>query len=290
MKNLISLLLCILLLSGCAATYDGPTESEYVLTEYTVTHYYDFFDWGEETQTSRTVYAYDIYGNRVREMDYEEGELESVTNVKYDTRGNEISRSNWDHTGWIPLPDGQRKYTYDDRDRLLTTVYFESWGKESSRSTYTYDDEAGSRIWKNDSGDTQTTWLDENGKALREVSGEYETVYEYDENGLRMSWITYQNGQLFDRYQAEYDDKGRQIRGSRYNAAGELQSETRWEYDDDAHTCTIHRPDGRIRCEYFDAEGRIHLIEDYDIEGELTMVQRYTYTEIRVPVKGEDTP
>ena len=288
MKKLIALFLTILLLGGCAATYDGPTESKYVLTEYTVTHYYNFFDWGEETQTSRTVYAYDIYGNRVREMEYEEGELGSVTNVKYDTRGNEISRSDWDHTGWIPKYKGRTEQTYDEQNRNTSYIYYNFWGRQESGGWYTYDDEARTRTWTNDQGDTQTAWLDENGKTIREVSGEYETVYEYDENGLRMSWITYENGQLFDRYQAEYDDKGRQIWGGRYNAAGELESQTRWEYNDEAHTCTTYRPDDRVRIEYYDADGRLHYIEDYDDEGKISMAQRYYYTEIQVPADGKE--
>ena len=33
MKKRISLLLCLLLLTGCAATYDGPTESTAVLSK-----------------------------------------------------------------------------------------------------------------------------------------------------------------------------------------------------------------------------------------------------------------
>ena len=70
MKKLIALVLCILLLAGCAKTYDGPTKTVPRLTEYTVDHYYSFFDWEEQHYTSRTVYAYDIYGNRVREMEY----------------------------------------------------------------------------------------------------------------------------------------------------------------------------------------------------------------------------
>ena len=43
MRKLLSLLLGILLLSGCAATYDGPTRTVPQLTEYTVTHYYYAF-------------------------------------------------------------------------------------------------------------------------------------------------------------------------------------------------------------------------------------------------------
>ena len=82
MKKLLSLLLCILLLCGCAATYDGPTKTVPRLTEYTVDHYYAFFDTEEHHYTNRTVYAYDIYGNRVREMEYRDDELQSVTNLK----------------------------------------------------------------------------------------------------------------------------------------------------------------------------------------------------------------
>ena len=44
MKKLFSLLLAVLLLAGCAATYDGPTTTVPRLTEYTVDHYYAFFD------------------------------------------------------------------------------------------------------------------------------------------------------------------------------------------------------------------------------------------------------
>ena len=290
MKKLFSLLLALLLLSGCAATYDGPMESKYALTEYTVTHYYAFFDWQEEVYTSRTVYAYDIYGNRVRTMGYRDGELEQVTNLKYDDRGNCIREVDWDHTGWIPLPDSSRKYTYDDQGRILTIRYFDGWGRQTSLSSYTYDDEAGTRTWSNGEGDTQTSWLDEEGREIRSVSDEYETVYEYDENGNRIGWYSFKDGAPYDSYKARYDDQGRQIWGARYNAQGELESESTIEYDDEANTVTTRRPDGQVRYQYYDAEGRIHLIEDYSEDGKLSMVQRYTYQEIQVPAKGEDNP
>lgn len=289
MKKLFSLLLAVLLLTGCAATYDGPTETKYALTEYTVTHYSTFFDWAEETYTNRTVYAYDIYGNRARAMEYRDGELESVTNMKYDDRGNLISQRSWDHTHFIPLPDGGRKHTYDELGRILTTVYFDGWGKETSRSTYTYDDEGNTYTWENDEGDQNLYYLDENGNELRVVGNYgYETVYEYDAQGNRTGWISYKDGQLYDSYQARYDDQGRQIWAGRYNAQGELESESTWEYDDEAHTQTLHRPDGYIRIEYYDGDGRIHLIEDYDENGELTMVQMYFYKQIQVPVTREE--
>ena len=39
MKKLICLLLCILLLAGCAETYDGPVESKTVLSSVQTTYY-----------------------------------------------------------------------------------------------------------------------------------------------------------------------------------------------------------------------------------------------------------
>ena len=103
MKKLICLMLAVLLLAGCAKTYDGPPQTVPRLTEYTVAHYYAFFDTEEHHYTNRTVYAYDIYGNQVRSMEYRDWELKSVTNMKHDDRGNEISLTGWDHSGWIPM-------------------------------------------------------------------------------------------------------------------------------------------------------------------------------------------
>ena len=284
MKKLLAIFLTILLLSGCAATYDGPTESKYVLTEYEVHHtVFDTIDY-----TNRSQYAYDIYGNRVREMEYQDDELESVVNRKFDHRGNCIREVYWDHSGWLVRFERRVEKTFDEQDRLLSYVVYDLFGRTQSQTHYTYDDESGTRITKDESGIIQTAWLDENGNEIREVAGEYETVYEYDERGFLTGWISYQNGALLDSYKARYDEQGRQIWGGRYNANGELESQTRWEYDDEAHTCTTYRPNDRVRIEYYDADGRLHYIEDYDDEGTISMVQRYYYTEIQVPADGKE--
>ena len=287
MKKLFSLLLAVLLLAGCAKTYDGPTQTVPRLTEYTVDHYYAFFDWEEQHYSNRTVYAYDIYGNRVRYMEYRDDELQSVTNLKYDDRGNEISRSDWDHSGWLPKYEGRTEQTYDEQNRLTSCIHYDFWGSQDSASFYTYDDEARTRVWKNDSGDTQTTWFDENGNEIRQVSGEYETIYHYDDRGNQTGWDSYQNGQPFDRYEARYDDQNRQIWGGRYDAAGNLTSQTEYVYDDEQGMMTYHKNDGGRRVEYYHGDGRPHMIEDYDADGKLTMRQRYYYRDIQVPAKEE---
>ncbi len=291
MKKLLSLFLCILLLAGCAATYDGPTVSKPMLTEYTVDHYYAFFDWEDVHYTERTVYAYDIYGNRVRSMEYRDGEPDSVTNLKYDDRGNEISRTTWDHSGWIPKFDRRTERTFDEQGRILSYESYNFWGRVVSGSYYTYDDENGIRTYRNEDGEVlQTTWYDENGNDIRQTAGEYETVYQYDDRGNRIGWISYKNGQPYDRYEARYDEQDRQTWGARYDAAGKLTSQTEYVFDDEAHTMTYLKNDGGKRIEHYHADGRLHMIEDYNSEGKLTFLQRYYYQDIQVSAEGGETP
>lgn len=290
MKKIFAILLCVLLLTGCAATYDGPTVEKPMLSEYQVTHYYAFFDWEEVEQSiSRSVYAYDIYGNRVRTLEYDEGELARETRTKYDEQGNEISETVIDHTGWIPLLKRRTKRTYDEQGRVLAYISYDGWGREQGRSTYTYDDVNHTMTWSNDSGDSIIYYYDENGTQLRDVSNDgYETIYQYDERGTRIGWTSTKDGVLWGSYEAGYDEQDRQIWGINYDENGAVSSRVTYTYDDEAHTKTIGRADGGTRIEYSDAEGRIHLIEDYDSDGSLSMVQQYTYRDIRIPANGEE--
>ncbi len=287
MKKLICL--CLLLLAGCAATYDGPTEAKPMLTEYTVDQYYSFFDGEVIHHTNRIVYAYDIYGNRVREMEYQDGELTEVTNMKYDDRGNEISRTDWDRSGWLPKLSNRTRQTYDAQSRILTYETLNFWGRVVSGSYYSYDDEARTRTYRNESGEIlQITWFDEQGNDIRQTAGEYETVYEYDDRGNCIGWQSYKDGKPYDRYEADYDEQDRQVRGRRYDAAGNLTSETEYVYDEELSTKSYSKNDGGRRVETYHADGRLHAVEDYEADGSLTMLQRYYYQDILVPA-SQDT-
>lgn len=289
MKKILAIFLCILLLTGCAATYDGPTEEKPMLSEYQVTHYYGFFGWDEEQSVSRSVYAYDIYGNRVRTLEYDEGELAQETRTTYDEEGRELTRTVIDRTGWFPKIEYRSKQTYDEQGRVLSYTSYDMWGRKNGESLYVYDDEQNSMTWSNDSGDEVTYYYDAEGKQLRDVSNNgYETVYQYDERGNRTGWSSTKDGAFFSRYEAGYDEQNRQIWGIRYDENGAQEAKTTYTYDDEAHTLTIGKDDGGTRIEYSDAEGRIHLIEDYDSEGEISMVQQYTYRDIRIPANGEE--
>lgn len=288
MKKILALILAIGLLAGCAATYDGPTETKQMLTEYEVRHYSPFFG-DEYIEIDRSVYAYDIYGNRVRELEYDNGELAQETRTKFDEQGNEVSRTVIDRTGWFPKIEYRSKRTYDEQGRVLSYTSYDMWGRKNGESLYVYDDEANTMTWSNDYGDEVTYYYDEEGKQLRDVSNDgYETIYEYDERGNRTGWSSTKDGKFFSRYEAGYDEQNRQIWGIRYDENGAQESKTTYTFDDEAHTMTTVKPGGGTRIEYYDGEGRIYLIEDYDPEGELSMVQQYTYRDIRVPADREE--
>ena len=149
-------------------------------------------------------------------------------------------------------------------------------------------DEKGIRTCLDEQGDIlQTTWYDAQGNDLRQTAGEYETVYEYDDRGNQTGWVSYKNGELYDRYEARYDDQNRQIWGGRYDADGNLKSQFDYIYDDSVYTRTVPQADGSKRIEYYHADGRPHMIEDYNSEGKLTMLQRYYYQDILIPAKEE---
>ena len=123
MKKLLSLLLAVLLLSGCSATYDGPTVEKTVPVEFirednqiTTGH----------ADNERTVYAYDIYGNMVRSVEYHNGKESSRTDFTYDQRGNLLSRTSYSLGGWFSRRTGSVEFEYDEQDRIIAEIYEEN--------------------------------------------------------------------------------------------------------------------------------------------------------------------
>ena len=136
MRKLTLIALCILLLTGCAATYDGPTVEKPVLSEYTSQHYSSFFGSTDMLYSTRATYAYDIYGNMVRTQVYRDGELESVTNLRYDDRGNYICKELFKNG----QPIQRYEARYDEQNRQIGYGWYDSDGNLTFQSESLYDE------------------------------------------------------------------------------------------------------------------------------------------------------
>lgn len=282
MKKLLALILSMLLLAGCApAVYDGPRESVWVVTEWTEEHYDTFLGTTEVLFSNRTVYAYDIYGNRVRSMKYQDNELQSVHKLKYDDRGNCIREVSWDPSGLIALPDFRIIWTYDDQNRQTSRVAYDFRDRQESGTWYIYDDEARTRTWKDDSGVRKITWFDENGNEIRHVSGESETIHRYDDRGNCISTEQFKNGQPIQRYEARYDEQNRQIWEGWYDSTGNLTNHTEYLYDElGRHTGIVRYSNGKLSSTTemrYDDQNREIWGRIYDSNGSLTDHWEYIY-------------
>ena len=288
MKKLLSLLLCILLLAGCApAAYDGPTESTWVLTELTITFYNTVTG---ETQSQVRTISYDGMGNEVRSSYYSDGKLTSERESTYDDRGNLTRDTSWDHSGFIAHPISRTDYTYDDRDRLLTVTYRTGLGFKTSSDSYTYDDEQNTVTWVGTYG-TQTKYLNENGDPIRVVTIstpaglEIETHYEYDDQGRNIKITEYQNGVHTSTVQKSYDDQGRMVKNISYDANGTAIYGSTVVYVE--NTVTTVDLDGNRSVEILRPDGLVETMENFDPDGKLLSRTDYTYQEIRIPAKEE---
>ena len=137
MKKLIALTLCILLLAGCApATYDGPTVEKAVISEFIREHHQLPIG---HVDTERIVYAYDIYGNLARTIEYHNGTETDKTVFTYDDRGNLLTETRYSLGGLFPRRTSSVEYTYDEQDRITCERY--SQGTQTVIE-YRYDDQA----------------------------------------------------------------------------------------------------------------------------------------------------
>lgn len=283
MKKLITIILCVLLLAGCAESYDGPTETRKILAEYEIRQYSPVDD---EVWTNRSSFSYDIYGNNVRQLCYDGGELESELRWTFDERGNQISEIAIDHSGWIPLINYRMKDTYDEQGRLLTATMYDMWGRKDGGATYTYDDEANTATWRNDRGDQIIYYYDENGREVRNVSSDgSETTFTYDERGNLTGWTSTMGGVIPESYEAGYDAQDRRLWSVLYDETGTEISRTTYDYNE---AKSITKDSDGSRIDYFDEDGDITLVETYDLDGKLTMVEQYFYRDIQVPADGEE--
>lgn len=290
MKKLLALALCLLLLAGCAApaAYNGPTESVWVLAERVTTYPSD--EYGPEEQ-SRTTYAYDTFGNQVRTLSWQDGELSSERKYAYDDRGNVTALAIWDHSGLIAWPSSRTGYTYDEQNRPTATIYRNFLGLERRRDTYTYDDAEHTVLWEG-AYDTQTTWLNENGNPVRTLTYSepadiwMETRYEYDDQGRNTRILSYYDEVLSSTATLVYDDQDRILEETYCDSTGAVYSRRTYHYGE--NTVTTYDLDGSKTVETYRPDGQVEKMEQYRKNGELSHTTVYTYQKIQVPADREE--
>jgi len=280
MKKLLSLLLCLLLLAGCAETYDGPTAVKRVCTAMEMTVYNPD---GSESHGYREEYAYDIYGNRVQVLSFLGDQADTKAIIRYDENGNVLREDIYDRT-WHPFPAYTYTYTYDDRGRQTSSTNRQGWEK----FTYTtvYDDEAMTRT-VTAYGSVAIDYLNDRGHCMRtkqSFSDGRIVLTEYDRNpdGTLLSTRTYEGGTLTSETVCTYDDQGRILTQTK-TEGGVSTLLFSWEYGEGYETMTyadgssstiVYNPDGTMKWQY-----------RTDPNGRLSHETYYDYTEIKVPAK-----
>ena len=285
MKKLISLLLCLLLLTGCAETYDGPTESKAVLSKI-LTTYYD--PTGGDSQYGRTDYAYDIYGNQVMELEYRirtEDETEEPylkTLRAFDENGNITRQRQYDVSGLFPKKLVDIRYEYDEKGRM--TAHLDQMEEQYSW-TAVYDDEAKTMTCTYPHA-VSVSYFDDRGNTVRQetvfengdTSG---IIFEFDANGNRIS-ARYEETVGTTLHAYTYDDQGRVLTMTETTDGG-TELLFRYEYRDD---CTIqYNPDGTQIVTTYNADGSEHYRYYTDSTDHVTQDSMCYYTEIQVPIE-----
>lgn len=285
MKKLFSILLCLLLLGGCANTYDGPTV-EKTVTAVREEEFYGSDD-GTVTQFWRTEYAYDTYGNRSVILEYQEGERTLKSVMTYDEGGHELRQVQYDLSGWLPKKIVDARYTYDDQGRLTSTRHH-AGGLSWDDDTTVYDDEAMTRTVTTGEGAVAVDYLNELGWVMRSEQtfpdGQI-VLTEYDRNsdGQLLAMRTYTEGALTSETVMTYDDQGRILTQTKIeNGVSTLLFS--WEYGDGWDVFTDHTNSYRHVTTYH-PDGRMDTVETFGESGRLQSRTTYHYTEIQVPAE-----
>ena len=304
MKKLICLLLCALLLTSCAQSYDGPTETVRVLSETATTHY--FRDLGTESFTQRTVYAYDIYGNAAQELSYTGDEATHKITRTYDPAGNLLDERLYSRDGWFWKRSYRIESEYDDRNLLTSrtvhsgrtytyTYTYDELGRpltedlDGSLRIYAYDDQGHTENLAHDTGDIVVSRYGSDGFLLRkEHTGADGThwLQEYTRrsDGQVETSRTYENGVLTASEAYTYDDQGRPLTWTA-TEDGETTLLYRWEYGENYETQFFS--DGSYTTTDFNEDGTPRARQKVSADDTVLELTLYRYTQIQVPAKEE---
>lgn len=284
MKKLIAIILCLLLLAGCAETYDGPTELKSV-RDSREENYMD--EDGNIYETLWEEYSYDIYGNLATVIESRDDEPTLRTVYRYYEDGTKKSETQYDLTGWFPRMILHAKYTYDDQGRQTSLVQWFGW--EKGEQFTTYDDENHTVTTEFTDGRT-VVYLDAEGRALRSES-EYPNgstgliEHEYRDRAHIVRY--YENGVLDFVSENIYDEQGRVLEWYQ-TSDGQRKLVWRYEYGEGYEIC-YDETTGRATTTGYNDDGTVKAIVETDENDQIIRHVIYRYTDIRVPAE-EETP
>ncbi len=307
-KLLLLLLLCCLLLTGCGQTYDGPTVEAQLLTAQDSYHWY-----GDQVDHIRYEYAYDTYGNEARVRYYLNEELVSDTRKSYDAQGrqteaislyygaeditevvDEAGQTTLVHTKSSLLPQYTRAvFSYDGLGRVQTVVQRNFWGMYRSQNSYIYDELGGCTVHyaAEDKrvlhSNYQRTETDELGRTVCQVQNDREYRYVYGDSQQWVRFERWEQGVLESVTLRELDEAGRPLRETDYDGQGKETTSGRWEYE--GRKGTFYQNGTLREVVFYDEQGNVISRERSNGQGEVTYLETYTYTWLRIPAE-EDVP
>lgn len=271
----ISLLLCLLLLTGCAP------KAEYLLSEAV-------FDDGDGSP-ARTTCEYDEAGRLSVQITEDAdfcgmGPMYERVEFEYDDHGELLRKRVWDETTCTSVTEYSN--TYDGGGHLTRSdSYRDGVLYESRTNTYENDILVRTEFVHRSaySTDTIVEAFDEQGNLLRnettvEINGRSSTAiteYFYDDGRLT-EWKSDEGR----RTVCAYDASGKLEKTVYYSAPDTVDSHREFTYGKGTETETQYSPDGTLIARVvraYDTDGNLTKEEYYDESGELWQTASYAY-------------
>jgi hypothetical protein len=254
-------------------------------------------DYDSADSNSRYLASYkefDENGNITKEIGYRPDTLieNNYSNI-YDANNHLIEHSIYDENNELLEC---HKYDLDENGRVIGESCFYAEMDDNDYTTYLYDNDGHLIEKRNVDSDNELYHLKqftyENQKLIKEQlfndeqKLETETIYEYDENGLRISEINIDNLEGDKQtFKYDYNELGQRIETLHYNKKDQLVAKSFFEYDEQGVNIQLIEEDvNGVYTTVFDYNelGKIQTQEKYNHEEELIVRWIYEYEDDRL--------
>ncbi|MCM1388621.1 MAG: hypothetical protein NC231_14940 [Bacillus sp. (in: Bacteria)] len=250
---------------------DGVTERRYDDDGNQIEYQFQVYDSeGNHIAFTHETWAYDANGKEIEYVSYDEnGEIEKKTQSEYDTNGNQIKEiqygSGGEKTRWT-------EWKYNAAGCVIEYADYNLYGNCTRRICKEYDEQK--NLLK-----TVTTGYDRK-TGQRSFQDIYE--YGYDENGNRIKCVLWNANEISVWNESEYDGNGIITQHTDYYSDGTVESV--WEYDERGNEIKHTRYNGESAVNYmreyeYDESGRQTCSRSYDGGSIVTGITQYEYDE-----------